>query len=71
MSADNNTTTPGTNAGRTQRELPPIPTREVIRILVDLIDELRQPYNNSRRHDLYEKATTTLNDLEDRGQLPH
>jgi uncharacterized coiled-coil protein SlyX len=37
--------------------------------LVALVDELRQPYNNSKRHDLYELATNKLNELEDRGLI--
>lgn len=41
-----------------------------IAILVQLVDELRQPYNNSKRHDLYQKATDTLNYLEERNLLP-
>jgi hypothetical protein len=34
--------------------------------LVRLVDELRQPFNNSSRHDLYLKATEYLNKLEDK-----
>lgn len=41
-----------------------------IKTLVSLIDELRQPYNNSvRHHYLYEKATDKLNKLEDREMI--
>lgn len=41
--------------------------KATISALVRLVDELRQPYNNSKRHDLYLMATNKLNDLEDRG----
>ena len=43
--------------------------KTTIRRLVELVDELRQPYNNSKRHDLYLLATNKLNDLEDREEL--
>jgi hypothetical protein len=43
--------------------------QETIRRLVQVIDELRQPYNNSKRHDLYLMATKTLNELEDQGKI--
>ena len=46
-------------------------TKDQVIELVQLIDELRQPYNNSSRyHDLYLKATNTLNRLEDEGRIP-
>ena len=35
-----------------------------IEILVRVVDELRQPYNNGNRHDLYLLATNALNELE-------
>jgi len=40
-----------------------------IKKLVEMIDELRQPYNNSKRHDLYLKATDMLNDFENEGWI--
>ena len=43
--------------------------KATITSLVRTIDELRQPYNNSKRHDLYLMATNKLNDLEDRGLI--
>jgi hypothetical protein len=43
--------------------------RETITTLVSLCDQLRQPLNNTRYHDLYLKACETLNDLEERGLI--
>jgi len=43
--------------------------RDTIRQLVEMVDLLRQPYNNSKRHDLYEWATETLNRLDESGLL--
>jgi hypothetical protein len=43
---------------------------QTIKVLVHLADELRQPFNNSVRHDLYEKANNVLNKLEAEGRLP-
>jgi hypothetical protein len=40
-----------------------------IRKLVALVDELRQPYNNGKRHDLYLKATDMLNEFQDEGWI--
>jgi hypothetical protein len=36
-----------------------------IEVLVGLIDQLRQPYNNSKRSDLYWLATNAVNKLEE------
>jgi hypothetical protein len=44
-------------------------TKETIKTLVGLVDALRQPYNNSKRHDLYLMATAKLNELEDEGRI--
>jgi hypothetical protein len=41
--------------------------KDTIKQLVALVDELRQPYNNSARYgDLYWKATNMLNDMQER-----
>ena len=45
--------------------------KSTIQKLVTLVDVLRQPYNNSKRHDLYLHATNTLNDLEERELINH
>jgi hypothetical protein len=42
---------------------------KTIKILVNLVDELRQSCNHSSRHDLYEKAVNTLSTLEDEGKI--
>jgi hypothetical protein len=43
--------------------------KKTIKALVELVDELRQPFNNSPRHDLYLKATGILNQMEDEGRI--
>lgn len=43
---------------------------ENIKRLVELVDQLRQPYNNSKRSDLYWLATNALNLLEETGSIP-
>ena len=43
--------------------------KATITALVRMVDELRQPYNNSKRHDLYLMATNKLNNMEDRGLI--
>lgn len=47
-----------------------IPSSEVVQRLVELVDQLRQPYNNSKRSDLYWLATNALNLLEETGSIP-
>lgn len=42
---------------------------QTIKTLVELVDKLRQPYNNSRHHDLYLEATNKLNELQDREEI--
>lgn len=48
---------------------PKIDDKETIKELVRVIDELRQPFNNSKRHDLYLMATNKLNELEEEGKI--
>jgi hypothetical protein len=43
--------------------------KETIKQLVKLCDELRRPYNNSKRHDLYEHANEVLNRLEEEDRI--
>jgi len=43
--------------------------KHTIKLLTELVDTLRQPYNNSKYHDLYLMATNKLNDLDDREEL--
>lgn len=40
-----------------------------IKALVELCDQLRQPLNNTRYHDLYLRACDKLNALEDREMI--
>jgi hypothetical protein len=42
---------------------------KTIKRLVELCDELRQPFNNSIRHDLYLKACQVLNEMEENGEI--
>ncbi len=42
---------------------------QTIRMLVVIIDQLRQPYNGGGRHDLYLSATNALNELEEEGRI--
>lgn len=40
-----------------------------IKTLVLLIDELRSHFNNTKKHDVYLRATKILNDLEDQNRI--
>jgi len=43
--------------------------KNTIKVLVGLVDLLRQAYNNSKPQDPYEVATETLNKLEEEGRI--
>jgi len=57
----------GTKLMDAQLEL--VRRKHTIKALTQLVDELRQPYNNSKRHDLYLMATNKLNNLDDHEEL--
>ena len=43
--------------------------RDTIKVLVELVDEARQPLNNTRYHDIYLHCVQVLNELEERGRI--
>jgi hypothetical protein len=46
-----------------------IKDKAVIDRLVELVDQLRRPYMNTRHDDLYWLATNALNELEEKGTI--